>query len=159
MPELTAICPGSFDPITLGHENLVRRAARFADHVIVAVGHSPTQEKSGLLDVEARVRLIEEVFADEPGIVAASFQGLLVDFARERGAMLIVKGVRGVRDFEYEMQMGQMNRHLEEGIETLLLPPDPRYGHISSTLVRQIHSLGGSVEGLVPVAVARRLAG
>ena len=129
------------------------------DRLVVAVSHSPTQEKAGLFPVNERVQLIEEVFAGNPSIGVRPFQGLLVDLARELGATLVVKGVRGVRDFEYELQMAQMNRHLEASLETVLLAPDPGLSHISSTLVRQIHNLGGSVEGLVPVAVAQRMAG
>lgn len=154
-----ALCPGSFDPITLGHEDLIRRAKRLADRVVVAVSHAPTQQKSGLFTVEERVETVQAVFRDDSTIEVRPFHGLLVDLAGEVGATLIVKGVRGVRDFEYELEMGQMNRHLDERIETVLLPPSPRFSHISSTLVRQIHALGGSVDGLVPVEVARRMGG
>ena len=152
-----ALCPGSFDPLTLGHEDIVRRALSFADRVIVAVSHSPTTAKRGTFEVEERVEMIREAFADEPRVEAAAFQGLLVDFARERGAGLVVRGVRGVVDWEYESQMAVMNRRLLPTLETVVLTADPMHAHVSSTLVRQIAALGGDAAPFLSPAVLRRV--
>ncbi|HEX7242613.1 MAG TPA: pantetheine-phosphate adenylyltransferase [Longimicrobiaceae bacterium] len=157
-PSRVALCPGSFDPVTRGHEDIVRRALRFADRVVVAVSHSPTQPKKGLFSVEERLEMIRETFADEPRVEAAQFAGLLVDFARETGAALVVRGVRTVADFEYEAQMATMNGRLSPGLETVFLVPDPEHAFVSSTLVRQISALGGDVSPFVPAPVLRRLA-
>ncbi len=153
-----AIFPGSFDPITSGHEDIVRRALRFADRVVVAVSHSPTQSKKGMFSVEERVEMIRETFADDDRIEAAEFQGLLVDYVRQRKAGLVVRGVRTVADFEYEAQMATMNGRLSPGLETVFLVPDPEHAFVSSTLVRQISALGGDVSPFVPAPVLRRLA-
>lgn len=152
-----ALCPGSFDPLTLGHEDIVRRALSFADRVIVAVSHSPTTAKNGMFTVDERVEMIAEAFAAEPRVEAAAFQGLLVDFARERGAGLVVRGVRGVVDWEYESQMAVMNRRLLPTLETVVLPADPMHAHVSATLIRQIATLGGDVSPFVSAAVLRRV--
>ena len=152
-----ALCPGSFDPLTHGHEDIVRRALSFADRVIVAVSHSPTTAKRGMFEVEERVEMIREAFAAEPRVEAAAFQGLLVDLARERGAGLVVRGVRGVVDWEYESQMAVMNRRLLPTLETVVLPADPMHAHVSSTLVRQIAALGGDVAPFLSPAVLRRV--
>jgi pantetheine-phosphate adenylyltransferase len=152
-----ALCPGSFDPLTLGHEDIVRRALSFADRVIVAVSHSPTTAKKGMFTVDERVEMIGEAFAAEPRVEAAAFQGLLVDFARERGAGLVVRGVRGVVDWEYESQMAVMNRRLLPTLETVVLPADPMHAHVSATLIRQIATLGGDVSPFVSGAVLRRV--
>ena len=153
-----AVCPGSFDPITLGHEDIVRRALAFADRVVVAVAHSPQAPKAGMFTVPERVEIIREAFADEPRVEAAEFQGLLVDYARTLGATLVIRGVRTVADFEYEMQMAMMNRKLHDGLETVFLAPDPEHSFVSGTLVRQITKLGGDVSPFVSPAVLRRLA-
>ncbi|HEX2189761.1 MAG TPA: pantetheine-phosphate adenylyltransferase [Longimicrobiaceae bacterium] len=153
-----AVFPGSFDPLTSGHEDVVRRALAFADRVVVAVGHSPTQAKKAMFDVEARLEMIRETFADEPRVEAADFQGLLVDYLRGIGAGLVVRGVRTVADWEYELQMATMNRRLDRGVETVFLAPDPEHAFVSGTLVRQIASLGGDVSPFVPAPVLRRLA-
>ncbi|HYW06735.1 MAG TPA: pantetheine-phosphate adenylyltransferase [Longimicrobium sp.] len=158
MTSRIALCPGSFDPLTLGHEDIVRRSLAFADRVIVAVGHSPTTAKAGMFGVDERVEMIRAAFMGEERIEVATFQGLLVDFAEERGATLVVRGVRGVVDFEYETQMAVMNRRLRPGLETLILPPDPVHAHVSSTLVRQIATLGGDASPFVSPAVLRHLA-
>jgi pantetheine-phosphate adenylyltransferase len=152
-----AIYPGSFDPMTRGHEDIVRRALLFADHVIVAVAHRRTQQKSGLFSIAERVELIEAVFHDEPRVEAAEFDGLLVDYARERNARLMIRGLRAVSDFEYEFQMALMNRHLWPEIETIFLAPDTRYSYLSASLVREIFSLGGNVSDFVPPVVLERL--
>lgn len=152
-----ALCPGSFDPVTRGHEDIVRRALAFADRVIVAVAHSAQQQKQGMFAVPERVALIAETFAGEPRVEAAEFTGLLVDFARKTGATLVVRGVRSVADFEYESQMAVMNRRLHGTLETLFLAPDPAHSFVSSTLVRQIATLGGDVAPFVSPAVLRRI--
>src|SRR5690606_41574106 len=145
--ERIAIYPGSFDPITNGHEDIVHRALRFVDRVIVAVAHTSTHVKRGLFSIEERVAMIREVFADEPRVEVADFQGLLVDFARERGASVIVRGLRAVSDFEYEFQMALMNRQLMPGIETLFLAPAVRSSSLSASQVRETRLLGGAVGG------------
>lgn len=147
--ERTAIYPGSFDPITRGHEDIVRRALRFADRVIVAVAHRRTQRKDGLFSIAERVHMIEAVFADEPRVSAMEFEGLLVDFARRQDAPLIIRGLRAVSDFEYEFQMALMNRQLWPPTETIFLAPDERYSYLSASLVREIASLGGDVSRFV----------
>lgn len=152
-----AVCPGSFDPITLGHEDIVRRGLRFADRVIVAVAHRATQSKKGIFTVEERVEMISEVFADEPRVEAAEFQGLLVDYARSRGAGLVIRGLRAVSDFEYEFQMALMNRELHPEMETVFLATAAERSYLSATLVREIASLNGDVSGFVSPPVLRRL--
>ena len=152
-----AVVPGSFDPLTVGHEDVVRRALRFCDEVVVAVGHRPTQVKRGLFAVEERLDLIRAVFAGEPRVRAASFEGLLVDFVREQGANLVIRGLRGVADFEYEFQMALMNRDLSPDIETLFLASDPASSFVSATLVREIAGLGGDVSRFVSGPVLERL--
>jgi pantetheine-phosphate adenylyltransferase len=155
--ERIAICPGSFDPITLGHEDIVRRGLRFADRVVVAVAHRATHEKRGLFTVEERVELIRAAFADEPRVEAAEFQGLLVDFARRRGARLVIRGLRAVSDFEYEFQMALMNRELSPEMETVFLATDADKSFLSATLVREIASLGGNVSRFVSAPVLEAL--
>jgi pantetheine-phosphate adenylyltransferase len=145
----TAIYPGSFDPITRGHEDIVRRALVFVDRVTVAVAHRRTQQKSGLFDIPERLELIRASFADEPRVSVVEFDGLLVDFAKRSGARLIVRGLRAVSDFEYEFQMALMNRHLWPEIETVFLAPDERYSYLSASLVREIASLGGDISRFV----------
>jgi pantetheine-phosphate adenylyltransferase len=158
MPRYTdAIYPGSFDPITKGHEDIVRRTLEFCGRVIVAVGHRATQSKQGLFAIEERVAMIGEVFADEERVDVAAFDGLLVDFAEEQGVYLIVRGLRAVSDFEYEFQMALMNRDLNPDIETLFLAPDARYSYLSASLVREIASLGGDVSEFVSAEVKERL--
>jgi len=157
MTRRTAIYPGSFDPITLGHEDIVRRALDFVDTIIVAVAHVRTQQKRGLFTIQERVDLIAEVFADEPRVEVAEFDGLLVDFARSRNAPFIVRGLRAVSDFEYEFQMALMNRQLWEPLETIFLAPDASYSFLSASLVREIAALGGDVSQFVKPVVLHRL--
>lgn len=152
-----AIYPGSFDPLTKGHEDIVRRALRFADRVIVAVAHRRTQQKSGLFDINERVDLIRAVFADEPRVEAAEFEGLLVNYAKSRNARIMIRGLRAVSDFEYEFQMALMNRSLWPEIETVFLAPDTRYSYLSASLVREIGSLGGDISEFVSPVVLERL--
>lgn len=154
-----AVYPGSFDPITKGHEDLVHRSLRLADRVIVAVAHTATQRKSGLFPVEDRVELIREIFRSEPRIECVSFRGLLVDFCRERGADLVVRGLRAVSDFEYEFQMAQMNQELNRDIETVFLTPDVKYSFLSASLVREVARLGGDVRAFVSPVVLERMEG
>ena len=154
-----ALCPGSYDPVTLGHLDIIERAGRLADEVVVAIFHNP--DKAGTFSVPERIGFIERATAHVPGVRVAEFHGrLLVDVARELGAGLIVKGLRGGTDFEYELPMALMNRHLT-AMETVFLPGDPRFQHVSSSLVKQVAGLGGDVSGLVPdevrdALVARR---
>jgi pantetheine-phosphate adenylyltransferase len=147
-----AVYPGSFDPITLGHVDIVERGARLFDEVIVAVGRHPT--KTGFFDVETRCALIEDSLAHMPNVKVASFSGLVVEFCRARGARVIVRGLRATGDFEPEFQMGLANRDLAPEIETVfLIPPSPHI-HVSSSLVREIAGLGGAFERYVSPAVA-----
>jgi pantetheine-phosphate adenylyltransferase len=152
-----AICPGSFDPITVGHEEIIRRSFTFADHILVAVAHRATQVKKGLFDIDERVEMIREVFSDEPRVEAVDFTGLLVDFARQRGARIVIRGLRAVSDFEYEFQMALMNRELNPELETLFLTPNVEHSFLSSSLVREIASLGGDVRRFVSPPVMARL--
>lgn len=160
---VVALYPGSFDPLTVGHEDIVRRGLRVADRIIVAVAQTSTHAKKGLFTVDERVELIHEVFGDEERIQPVSFSGLLVNFAREQGAHLVVRGLRAISDFEYELQMAQMNQELWPEIETIFLVPDAQNSFISSSLVREVASLGGDVSSFVsPVvleAMRRKLAG
>ena len=154
---VVALYPGSFDPITRGHEDIARRALRVADRVIVAVAYTSTHAKSGLFEIDERVDLIQSVFEQESRIEVMSFTGLLVDFAREQGAHLVVRGLRAVSDFEYELQMAQMNQELNPDLETLFLVPEVKNSFISSSLVRQVAALGGDVSTFVSPAVLSRL--
>lgn len=152
-----AIYPGSFDPITCGHEDIVRRALAFADHIVVAVAHTASQRKQGLFSIEERVEMMREIFEDEPRIEVAEFSGLLVDFAKRRGARLLIRGLRFVSDFEYEFQLALMNHRLWEDVETVFLVPDVQYSYLSASLVREIASLGGDVSEFVSPVVDERL--
>ncbi|MGL5857295.1 MAG: pantetheine-phosphate adenylyltransferase [Angustibacter sp.] len=151
------VYPGSFDPVTLGHVDVVRRLVRLFDEVVVAVLHNP--DKVGTFAPEQRVAFVTEAVAGLPGVRVVCHGGrLLVDVCRDLGAGVVVKGVRGSGDVAQEWQMALMNRHLS-GVETLLLPADPRYAHISSSLVRQVNAYGGDVHDLVPEAVRQALTG
>jgi pantetheine-phosphate adenylyltransferase len=146
-----AVFAGSFDPLTNGHLDLIDRSAQLADTVIVGVLRNPG--KQPMFSLDDRIAMLREVLGLRPGVRVEAFQGLLVDFARLHDATIVIRGVRGASDFDYERQMAQTNRHLSPGLETVLLAPSPAVGHISATLVRQIASLGGSVRGLVPPVV------
>jgi len=152
-----AIYPGSFDPVTLGHLDLVRRAAELVDELTVAVLRNT--EKTPLFEAEDRRAMIAEALAENGlgGVAVEAFDGLLVDFARRKGARVIIRGLRAAGDFEYELQMAHMNRRLDPGIETVFLTPDESVQSVSSRLVREIAALGGDVSALVPPAVLRRL--
>lgn len=148
-----AACPGSFDPVTHGHLDVIERAARIFDEVVVAVGRNPG--KRGLFPVEERVAMLTEVCADWPQVSVATFDGLLVDFCTAREIGTIVKGLRFATDFDYELQMAQMNSRLS-GVDTVFLPASPRWGSVSSSLIREVASLGGDVDELLPPMVAAR---
>jgi pantetheine-phosphate adenylyltransferase len=156
--ESVAIYPGSFDPLTLGHDDLIRRALRLCSSLLVAVAETPTVEKRSAFPVRERLEVMREVYADEPRVEVVAFSGLLVDFARERGARVIIRGLRAVSDFEYEFQMALMNRSLSPEIEVIFMAPASNYTFLSSSLVREVASLGGDVSPYVPPAVLRRLA-
>ena len=149
-----AVCPGSFDPVTNGHVDVISRAAGLYDELVVAVLVNPG--KAGLFSVDERMDLLREAVSDLPNVAVDSFQGLLVDYCKAHEIPVIVKGLRAVSDFEYELQMAQMNRELA-AIETLFVPTAPQVGHLSSSLVKQIAMFGGDVSRLVPKAVNDRL--
>lgn len=151
----TAVYPGTFDPITLGHEDIVRRAAQLFDRVIVAVaaGH----HKKALFTVQERVDMARLALADLPGVEVAEFHGLLRDFVIASGAKAMVRGLRAVTDFDYEFQLAGMNRTLMPNVETIFLAPSDKYQFISSTLVREIATLGGEVAPFVSPGVNQRL--
>ena len=150
-----AVYPGTFDPITNGHVDLVDRAAPLFERMIVGVAQSPG--KGAALPLELRVQLARQALAHHPQVEVIGFSGLLAHFVRELGAGVIIRGLRAVSDFEYEFQLASMNRHLIPGVETLFLTPAEQYGFISSSLVREISRLGGDVSGFVPPAVAAAL--
>ncbi|MGZ4627468.1 MAG: pantetheine-phosphate adenylyltransferase [Oryzihumus sp.] len=141
------VCPGSYDPVTVGHVDVISRAAALYDEVVVAVLHNPA--KSGTLPVEQRLQLLKAALADVPNLrIEAWANTLLVDVCRDVGAEAIVKGLRSGTDFAYELPMALMNRHLT-GVETVFLPGDPRFEHVSSSLVKEVAALGGDLTGLV----------
>ena len=150
-----AIYPGTFDPITNGHIELITRSLRIFDEVIVAV--APSKKKEPLFSVEERIGLIEQSIAKLKGARAASFDNLLMDYAEEAGSLAIIRGLRAVSDFEYELQMALMNRRLNANIETVFLMPGQEYTFLSSTIVKEVFSFGGSIKGLVPKAVEKAL--
>lgn len=150
-----AVCPGSFDPVTNGHLDVFARAAALADEVIVAV--LVNRQKAGLFSVEERMEILREVVAPYPNVRVDTFDGLLVDYCRANSVPAIVKGLRAVSDFDYELQMAQMNYRLA-GVETLFVSTNPLYSYLSSSLVKEVATYGGDVSGLVPEAVLRRLA-
>ncbi|MCR4340866.1 MAG: pantetheine-phosphate adenylyltransferase, partial [Gemmatimonadaceae bacterium] len=150
-----AIYAGAFDPITRGHEDLVVRSLEFVDRLVVAVANNSA--KQPLFDLQERKRLIRAAVGDDPRIDVRDFTGLLVDFAREVEASLIIRGLRAVSDFEYEFQMALMNRHLSPGLETVFMVPSLETTYISSSIVREVARLGGNVEGLVHPVVAEAL--
>ena len=152
MSERIAVYPGSFDPATVGHEDMIRRAAAQFDRLIVAVLHNPA--KRGFFPVEERVRMLEKITADLPNVTVDRWDGLLVDFVKKTGATAVVRGLRQVSDFETEMTMAQANSRLLPGMETVFLMTRPEQGCISSSVVREIASFGGDVSQFVPARVA-----
>jgi pantetheine-phosphate adenylyltransferase len=151
----TAVYPGTFDPMTNGHVDLIRRGCRIFDRVLVAV--LINTEKSPLFTVEERLQMIRAIFRREPKVEVKSFKGLLVKFMRKEKARIVVRGLRVVSDFEHEFQMALMNRRLGPEVETLFLTPKEELSYTSSRLVKQVHQLGGNVAGLVPALVQRAL--
>ena len=147
--------PGTFDPITLGHEDLVRRASRLFDKVVVAIAANPAKEP--MFTLEERVELVSSSLADIDNVEVSGYEGLTVDFARENGLGVILRGLRAVSDFEYEFQLANMNRHLDANVETAFLTPTETYNFISSSLVREICALGGDISEFVSPIVFEAL--
>lgn len=150
-----AICPGSFDPLTEGHVAIIRRALILFDRVVVAV--SVNIRKRPMFTLEERAAMIRQSFGDEPRLSVEQLSGLLAEWAKERGAVAIVKGLRAASDFEYELQMAQMNRQLNPELDTLFLPTEAAGSYVSSSLVKEVASLGGDVSALLPPHVHRAL--
>ena len=146
-----AVFPGSFDPLTNGHVDIILRSARLFERIVVAV--LVNQDKKALFFPGERIDMIREVFREYPNVEADSFDGLLVEYARRRRASAIIRGIRAVSDYEYEFQMALMNRHLEPMLETVFMMPAEQYTYLSSRLTKEVFSLGGNVSGLVPAAV------
>jgi pantetheine-phosphate adenylyltransferase len=155
MNDITAIYPGSFDPLTNGHVDIIQRGSRMFDRIIVAI--LLNLDKSPLFNASERLAIARDVFRERPNVEVDTFDGLLVDYARRRKASVIVRGLRAVSDFEYEMQMALMNRHLNPEVETVFMMPAEPYTYVSSRLVKEVVALGGSVHGLVPELVEQRL--
>ena len=154
-PNVIAIYPGSFDPITNGHLDLIQRGSRLFDQLIVAILRNET--KSPLFSVEERMEMLHEVVQVYPNVVVDSFDGLLVDYAAARSATVLLRGIRAISDYEYELQMALMNRRLGPGIETVFMMAHEAYSFISSRLVKEVFSLGGNITGLVPPTVEARM--
>lgn len=152
---MKAVYPGTFDPITRGHEDLVRRASRLFDEIVVAIAES--RGKAPFFSLEERVALAREVLADVPGVRVEGFSSLLIDFAAKHQAHVVLRGLRAVSDFEYEFQLAGMNRNLKPDIETIFMTPSDQYMFISSSMVREIARLGGDVSPFVHPLVMRRL--
>ena len=150
-----AVFPGSFDPITNGHLDIVERGLRVFDRVRAAILVNP--EKKPLFSIEERVALIRDTYADNPRVEVDTFSGLLVDYAEKVGATVIIRGIRAISDFEFEFQMALMNRRLNPTIETVFMMPAESYSYVSSRLVKEVFQLGGRVSDLVPPVVERRL--
>jgi pantetheine-phosphate adenylyltransferase len=148
--------PGTFDPVTNGHHELVRRAARIFDRVVVAVATSP--HKAPLFSLEERMGLAREVLSDVPNVTVDGYDGLTVEYAKAHGLQVVIRGLRAVSDFEYEFQLASMNRHLRADVETMFMTPSEEYTFISSTVVREVAALGGDVTAFVHPGVARALA-
>jgi pantetheine-phosphate adenylyltransferase len=153
--EKVAIYPGSFDPLTYGHIDIVERALEIFDKVIVAIANNA--EKRSLFTIEERVTLVKEIFKDTPNVIADSFKGLLVEYVAKTNAKVILRGLRATSDFEYEFHMASMNRSLSPQLDTLFMMTSKDYFFVSSRTIKEVASLGGAVEGLVPNLVAREL--
>jgi len=154
--EITAVYPGTFDPVTNGHLDIIRRGSRLFSRVVVAILQNPA--KDPLFSLYERTKMVAQATSDLSNVRVDAFEGLLVDYARGQGARVIVRGLRAVSDFEFEMQMAMMNRRMNEEVETVFMMPSESYSYVSSRLVREVVMLGGSVEGIVPQAVAKALA-
>ncbi|HWI20763.1 MAG TPA: pantetheine-phosphate adenylyltransferase [Vicinamibacterales bacterium] len=150
-----AIYPGSFDPLTSGHVDIIERGARIFDEIIVAI--LANVEKKPLFSEAERSDIIRDVFKDAGNVKVETFDGLLVDYAQRKNASVLVRGLRAVSDFEYEFQMALMNRHLAPGLETVFMMPAEQYTYISSRLIKEVFSLGGEITGLVPPIVEEKL--
>lgn len=150
-----AIYPGSFDPLTSGHVDIIERGSRIFDAIIVAI--LVNSEKAPLFSEKERVEIIQDVFKDAGNVKVDTFNGLLVDYAKQKQASVLVRGLRAVSDFEYEFQMALMNRHLDPALETVFMMPAEQYTYISSRLIKEVFSLGGEITGLVPPIVEERL--
>jgi len=153
--ESRAIYPGSFDPITYGHVDIIERGFQVFDEIIIAVLENPKKEP--LFSTKERVAMIRGIYADRDNIKVMTFKGLLVDFVQAQKARVVIRGLRAISDFEYELQMALMNRNLAPDVETFFMMPSVKYSFLSSNLVREVALLGGSVTELVPELVARRL--
>jgi pantetheine-phosphate adenylyltransferase len=153
----TAICPGTYDPVTTGHIDIITRAARVFDNVLVGVVNLPVRKAKPLFDAEERVSFIEAEVAKLGNVQVKAFDTLLVDFAREHGAKAIVKGLRAISDFEYEFEMNQLNRKMAPEIESVYLMATPQYSFLSSSGIKELAMFGGDIAGLVPDTVATRL--
>jgi pantetheine-phosphate adenylyltransferase len=155
MNTVKAIYPGSFDPLTNGHLDLIARGARIFDHLVVAI--LKNSEKAPLFSVDERVAMLTEAVQEFKNVSVGTFDGLLVDFALEQNAQAVLRGIRAISDYEYELQMALMNRRLAPALETVFLMPAEKYSYVSSRLIKNVFELGGSVEGLVPPSVIKRL--
>lgn len=155
MNTVKAIYPGSFDPVTNGHLDLIARGSKIFDHLVVGILRNSS--KDPLFTVEERVEMLQHELSAFEHVSVATFDGLLVDFAREQNAQAVMRGIRAISDYEYEFQMALMNRRLAPEVETIFLMPDAKYSFVSSRLVKEVFQLGGSVEGLVPDWVIHRL--
>ena len=153
---VAAMYPGTFDPITLGHEDLVKRAVKIFDRVVIAIA-ADTGSKAPMFDLDERVELARSALAGVDGVEVTSYKGLTVDFARNKGLSVIIRGLRAVSDFEYEFQLATMNRHLTDEVETVFLTPQESYTFISSSMVREIAALGGDVSEFVSPKVGQAL--
>lgn len=151
----TVLYPGTFDPITKGHMDLVDRACRLFDKVVIAIAHSPA--KKPLFSLDERVAMVRMIFADNPQVEVLGFRGLLANFAKENNAIAVLRGIRAVSDFEFEFQLANMNRHLDPDLESIFLTPSEKYSYISSSLVREVASLGGDISAFVDERVEQAL--
>ncbi len=149
---LKAIYPGSFDPVTYGHLDMIGRSAKMVDELIVGVLNN--KAKSPLFSVKERVRMLEEVTKDLPNVKVLPFEGLLVDFARETGADMVIRGLRAITDFEYELQMAQTNHKLDPSVETVFLTTNLKYSYLSSTIVKEVAAFGGDISQFVPAYIS-----
>jgi pantetheine-phosphate adenylyltransferase len=152
-----AVCPGSYDPVTNGHLDVITRAAGMFDEVIVAVVNASVRKSSALFSAEERIGFIERATAHLPNVTVEPFSTLVVDYARDRGAKAIVKGLRAISDFEYELEMNQLNRHMAPDVESVYLMASPQYSFLSSSGVKELATFGGKISDLVPEEVAQRL--
>jgi pantetheine-phosphate adenylyltransferase len=151
-----AVCPGSFDPVTNGHIDIISRASQLFDEVVVAVGVNKSKARARLFTPEERIAMLEKVCADFPNVTVAGFEGLLTTFCQERDIRAIVKGLRAVSDFDYELQMAQMNSSLVD-VETVFIPTSPEWSFLASSLVKEVAMFGGDVSGLLPPDVLTQL--